>query len=387
MHRLPAVAAAILFAVAVALAPSADASPFLRPGIYDDAEFLFGNPDRVFPILRQMNTRLLRMNLRWGGPNGVANRKPANPTDPNDPAYDWRAYDRGVVRAKGAGVEAMFSIVGTPPWANGGQAWNTAPRSAIDLRRFAVAAARRYDGTRRDEDGNLIPRVRLWIAWNEPNNPVFLKPQYVRRQFRSGWVIQSARDYARICNAIVRGVKSVQVGSKVACGVTSPRGNNNPSSSRPSVAPIAFLRAIKAAGAAGFDAYAHHPYYGGRLETPSTPPPPPLGGRAATAVTLGNIDILVKELTRLYGFKRIWVTEYGYQTNPPDRVFGVTWQEQARYMQQAYTKLRRNARVDIFIWFLLRDEPGLGRWQSGLYTRRWVRKDAREAFEHLAGSR
>ena len=46
---------------------------------------LFGNPDRVFPILRQMNTRLLRMNLRWGGPNGVANRKPGSPTDPNDP--------------------------------------------------------------------------------------------------------------------------------------------------------------------------------------------------------------------------------------------------------------------------------------------------------------
>jgi hypothetical protein len=280
----------------------------------------------------------------------------------------------------------MFSIVGTPSWANGGQAWNTAPRSAIDLRRFAVAAARRYDGTRRDEDGNLIPRVRLWIAWNEPNNPVFLKPQYVRRQFRSGWVIQSARDYARICNAIVRGIKSVQPGSKVACGVTSPRGNNNPSSSRPSVAPITFLRAIKLAGAAGFDAYAHHPYYGGRLETPSTPPPPPLGGRAATAVTLGNFEVLVKELTRLYGYKRIWVTEYGYQTNPPDRVFGVTWGEQARYMEEAYAKLRRNARVDIFIWFLLRDEPGLGRWQSGLYTRRWVRKDAREAFEHLAGS-
>ena len=32
----------------------------------------------------------------------------------------------------------------------------------------------------------------------------------------------------------------------------------------------------------------------------------------------------MKELTRLYGYMRIWVTEYGYQTNPPDRVFGVT---------------------------------------------------------------
>ena len=81
----------------------------------------------------------------------------------------------------------MFAIVGTPSWANGGQAWNTAPRSAIDLRRFA--RRRRHGATTartRDEDGNLIPRVRLWIAWNEPNNPVFLKPQYVRSGRRTG---------------------------------------------------------------------------------------------------------------------------------------------------------------------------------------------------------
>ena len=386
MRRTVCLATAALLAAALVLAPGAgagSASSFIRPGIYDDAEFLFGNPDRVFPILRQMNTRLLRMNLRWGGPNGVAQRKPANPSDPDDPAYDWRAYDRAVVRARLAGVESMFAIVGTPSWANGGQSWNVAPRSAIDLRRFAVAAARRYDGTNRDEDGNLIPAVRLWIAWNEPNNPVFLKPQYVRRG--SGWTVQSARDYARICNAIVRGIKSIDSLSKVGCGVTAPRGNNNPLSARPSVAPITFLRAMKAAGAAGFDAYAHHPYYGTRFETPSTPPPV-VKGQPPTAVTLGNFDVLVKELTRLYGYKRIWVTEYGYQTNPPDRVFGVSWHDQAKYMTEAYQRLRRSARVDVFIWFLLRDEARPEGWQSGLYTRKWVRKDAREAFEHLAGS-
>ena len=80
------------------------------------------------------------------------------------------------------------------------------------------------------------------------------------------------------------------------------------------------------------------------------------------------------------------MTEYGYQTNPPDRFYGVSWHDQARYMTEAYRKLKRTARVDIFIWFLLRDEPGVARWQSGLYTRNWVRKESREAFEHLAGS-
>ena len=87
---------------------------------------------------------------------------------------------------------------------------------------------------------------------------------------------------------------------------------------------------MKKAGAKGFDAYAHHPYYGAPRETPSTPPPPGIHGNAATAITLGNFNLLVNEVTRLYGNKRIWITEYGYQTNPPDRVFGVSWANQAQ---------------------------------------------------------
>jgi hypothetical protein len=35
-------------------------------------------------------------------------------------------------------------------------------------------------------------------------------------------------------------------------------------------------------------------------------------------------------VTRLYGNKRIWITEYGYQTNPPDEFFGVSWASRLR---------------------------------------------------------
>ena len=78
-------------------------------------------------------------------------------------------------------------------------------------------------------------------------------------------------------------------------------GNNNPNSSRPSVSPLPFLRAMKAGGARGFDAYAHHPYYGSPAETPTTKPRPGVRGQPPTAVTLGNFDALVTELDRLYG--------------------------------------------------------------------------------------
>ena len=80
--------------------------------------------------------------------------------------------------------------------------------------------------------------------------------------------------------------------------------------------------------------------------------------------------MLISEVTRLYGNKRIWITEYGYQTNPPDRIFGVSFANQARYLTQAYGIAKRNPRIDMFLWFLLRDERrGVDQgWQSGLLT-------------------
>ena len=157
---------------------------------------------------------------------------------------------------------------------------------------------------------------------------------------------------------------------------TGPRGNNLPRAARSTVSPVAFMRALKAAGLERFDAYAHHPHYGRRTESPTTKPSP-------NAVTLANIDVLVRELTRLWGPKRVWITEYGYQTNPPDRALGVTWAQQAACLKQAFAIARRHPRIDMMVWFLLRDEPSLGGWQSGLLTASGQRKPAFAAFRTL----
>ena len=384
MRRRGAALVAAVVALTAALASTASASPSLRIGIFDDGLVLYGEPDLVFRQLERTGTQLVRVNLWWGGPSiRVAARRPRRPADPSDPAYNWDTYDRTVRFATVNGIEPIFSIMGTPPWANAAKGWNVAPTNARDLRLFAVAAQRRYSGTFEDADGTTLPRVTLWMAWNEPNNPVFLKPQF-RRAAGGGWTIQSGRDYAKICNAIVQGVKSVRRASKVACGVTGPRGNNNPSSGRPSVSPLAFLRAMKAAGAKGFDAYAHHPYPGSAAETPTTMPRQGSLGQASTAVTLGNFNTLVTELNRLYGRRtRVWITEYGYQTNPPDRLLGVTYSKQAAYLVQAAAYARRHPQVDVFLWFLLRDEPRIGGWQSGLVTVNGKRKPSFNAFRRV----
>jgi hypothetical protein len=381
--RLVALAAIIAI---LPLAPSAHSAPesrTLRTGIFDDAHILGGDPATVFPTLTQLHVQMIRVTLWWGGPTGVATSRPVAPADPADAAYSWEPYDRIVRAAAASGIQVMFTILGTPEWASGSSAWNRAPRDAADLRAFAAAAARRYDGTFAPPESAALPRVRFWTAWNEPNNPVFLRPQY--RRVGTTWVVQSARDYARICNAVVAGLKSDSISKPlVACGVTAPRGNNQAGAVRASVSPFVFLRAMRAAGARGFDAYAHHPYYGSRNETPSTAPASGPKGQPPTAVTMSNLGVLIREVTRLYGPLRIWITENGYQTNPPDRAFGVSWAKQALYLKQAWGFARANPRVDVFLWFLLQDEAPLGRWQSGLITVGGRRKPAFAMFASLS---
>ncbi|NUR74882.1 MAG: hypothetical protein HOQ28_01180 [Thermoleophilia bacterium] len=335
-------------------------------------------------MFKQLHVQEVRLNLYWGGRYGVAKSRPARATNPADPAYDWELYDRTVNYAAQDGVHVLFSIYGTPAWANGGRGANVAPTRATDLRNFAFAAARRYGGLYPGSDGRVLPAVRDWLAWNEPNNPLFLVPQY--RKTTQGWAIQSAADYAKICNAVYNGVHATLApNERVGCGVTAPRGNNNPNSARPSVSPLAFIRAAKKAGLKTFDAWAHHPYYAGPSDQPTTKPVTAKGA-PATAVTLGNISDLIREVTRFYGNKRIWITEYGYQTSPPDRLFGVSWAKQAAYLTQAFALARRNPRIDMMLWFLLKDEPSLGGWQSGLLTYGGRRKPAYNAFMRMAAA-
>ncbi len=134
---------------------------------------------------------------------------------------------------------------------------------------------------------------------------------------------------------------------------------------------------MKAAGARP-DVIAHHPYATSRFESPTTRP------ASRTTVTLANIDDLIAEVNRLWGKQmRIWITEYGYQTNPPDTLFGVSFKTQASYLTQAYGIARSNPRIDLMCWFLLRDEKDVARWQSGLIAAGGGHKPAFAAYKKV----
>ena len=362
----------VLCAVAATARPEqAFAARRMLIGLYDPVQPL-ARPSTTFPMLAKLRVRILRMDLPW---NLVAKKRPAHPLDPADPAYNWDVYDTFVQNAKKYKIAVLFSIYGTPAWANGGKKPNRAPSRMVYLRQFAYAAAKRYSGTFKRADDVVLPAVRKWLAWNEPNNPVFLRPQWARVGRRN--IPVAARTYVGICTAVWAGVHATHLKEQVACGATDPRGNNKARGRRPSIAPLTFLAALKRYGLRRFDAYAHHPYYSSPRDTPATVP------RAKTVVTLGNINVLIGLLTRLYGPKPLWITEYGFQTRPPDRHFGVSWARQARYLRQAFAIARRNPRIALMVWFLLRDESRLSGWQSGLITAGGRKKPAYNAFRRM----
>jgi Glycosyl hydrolase catalytic core len=375
-------------AASAVAAPTAKRTVPFTVGFVDEGFTLYGDPDTAFATLNQLGAQVIRVNLYWGGsPWAVApTTRPADPQNPDDPAYNWTLYDRLDRHAAAAGIQVVFSILFTPPWANGGQARNVAPTNAQDLYNFAYAATVRYSGFWTPAgDTSPLPAVTKWTAWNEPNNPVWLSPQYKRLDGK--WRIESAFQYAKICNAVYRGVHAVLIspergaipGEQVACGETGPRGNDAPRSTRPEPDPVAFMVAAKQFGLKTFDVWAHHPYPTTGADSPIYRP------RASEhAILLGNLVTLLNRLTQLWGQKHVWLDEYGYQTNPPNPSFGVSWAAQAAYMTEAFTIARDNPRIDMMLWFLVRDDTSATGWQSGLMTADGTQKPSFAAFQQQA---
>src|SRR5918998_2314057 len=187
---LAAAAVAVAASTSAASAPSTSSASYrtlgsgMLVGFYDDAQ-VYGRTAWAFRQLRSLRAGIVRITIDWAS---VARRRPAAPANPADRAYNWTAVDGVVSQAAANKVRVLATIYGTPRWA--GRAKNRLPRRMTDLRLFAHAAARRYSGTYRvksdeNEPARVLPAVRHWLAWNEPNNPIFLRPQWKR--FRSGW--------------------------------------------------------------------------------------------------------------------------------------------------------------------------------------------------------
>ena len=143
-------------------------------GFHDDPSFRWvaDRHERVAGAA-QANASIIRLLVQW---NLVAKTRPATPTDPFDPAYEFGDIDEAVLAAQENDQEVILTISGTPRWANGGKNPNVMPRRIADFGNFSRAIASRYSG--RFEG---YPFVRFWSVWNEPNLQRFLSPQFDTR--------------------------------------------------------------------------------------------------------------------------------------------------------------------------------------------------------------
>ena len=196
------------------------------------------------------------------------------------------------------------------------------------------------------------------MIWNEPNQRLWLRPT-------------TAPIYTvRLLNPAYAAIHGVIRGALVAGGGTAPRGSIG------GVSPLAWIAGMHAAHAR-LDAYAHNPYpLDPKRETPLTG-----GCTHCTTVTMSTIGRLTALLDHDFPRARIWLTEYGYQTNPPDRLLGVTRAQQAEYVGEGAYAAYRTPKVDMLLQFLYRDEPILARFQSGLVTLTNAVKPAYAAFQ------
>lgn len=364
MNRL--VRFSLLACLAAVVVPStAFGASRMFVGFYDDAAFRWradnnANLDRA----RDAHATIINATVNWAN---VAPTRPANASNPFDPAYQFTDLDDMIRGAQERGIEPMLQIWGTPKWA--GAAANRLPRRLADLTSFARAVASRYSGRYPG-----FPFVRYYGVWNEPNLNQFLAPQFNSR----GRDVAPA-NYAKLFKAAYTGLKAGNKSALVGLGETSARGRDRRVKGlQDTHSPGRFYQLVaKASPRLKFDAVAHHPY-------PTDPRQRPEQVVRWPNVALTTIPKLETSLKKWFHRKSavpIWITEYGHQTAPAKN--GVSYATQAAYMTRAVRIAARYSYVPMFIWFVLHDDQG-DPWQSGLIAQDGTLKPAFFTFASLA---
>jgi hypothetical protein len=391
IHGLPArTLAAALAAAAAALAlaaPAAARTPFLL-GIADDG--LKDNPTQTAEAARGAGVGAFRIILRWSrGETAVS-------------PFDRLELDRA------ASQSGSFRIV----LAVTGRTGADAPRTDADRRDYCAYVR------------NAIapyPAIRDVVIWNEVNKQMFWRPQY-----SDGGESAAPAAYVALLAHCYDSLHAFRPGMNVVTSM-SARGNDNPNaSSNVSHSPVRFVLAMgEAYRRSGrtrpiFDTIGHHPYGEHSRERPYRRHP------LSLTIGQGDWDKLLQALHDGFRASRqpvpgrcvegkcapIWYTEIGYQTTVDPAVASiyrgaenvehvVPWSgpgdppgatpDEKSLAPDHVTQLRDAIRlaycqpyVEAYFNFLLRDEPDLAGWQSGLLWADWRPKPAYAAYAALA---
>jgi Cellulase (glycosyl hydrolase family 5) len=338
--------------------------------------------------IQAAGAKYVAIHVYWSNiaPSGTTKPDGFQASDPTDPHYRWADADNEIKAAVAAGLKPMLFITKAPDWAEGSgrgtAATGTYKPSASELATFVTAAATRYSGS---FDG--LPRVQYWAVWNEPNLNTFLSPQAVKKKaFSPNW-------YRSMLNAATDAIHGVNSSNVVIAGETAPFGSA--SATRDATMPIAFMENVlcvkekksvkkvvnkkthkttkvvtysyKSAckTKTKFDVWAHHPYTQGGPTTKAK-----LHGNASLG-DMGEMRSVLNAALKANHVvssqkPRLWVTEFSWDSKPPDPK-GVPIGLETRWVSQMLYEMYSSG-VSLVTWFLLRDEPlESSRFQSGLY--------------------
>jgi hypothetical protein len=362
----------IFVVLAAVAAPAAHASD-RQLLILQDHNAMLGQPDATAQQFAALGADVVKIQLFWGDVAPAGARKPAG-FDAADPSsYHWNTYPGAVNAIIAAGMRPYISIGGhAPRWATNGRGRaGTGRPSAKEFGLFAEAV------------GKQFPNVHIWSMWNESNLYSWLSPQ------RKNGVPQSPSIYRKLYLAAHGALRATgHGGDRILLGELMPRGGSSPKKLR----PLDFLRELvcldgnyrqyrgRAARARGCgkvgriptSGLAYHPYTlrgGPRIHD---------GPGDAAIGELSRVTKVLDALARRGKLPRklpLWITEFGYQTSPPDPFFGVPLKRAAAFMDTSEFIAFRNPRIASYSQYTLSDEPPRsdGRpfsrwstWQSGL---------------------
>jgi hypothetical protein len=381
MRRLAILVAVLGAALALPAAASASAGQW---SIFEDHTALVqaGVPKRIDTLdrIKFLGADTLRIEFRWKEIAPSPNSKTKPSFDASNPAAYQGAlngypgfgqYDDLVQRAHAMGFRLFGTITGDAPrWATaGGKGHNYKVNSAY-YADFAEAVARRYAG-----NFSGLPTIHYFSIWNEPNHKDFLQP-----------LSAAPAIYRRLVDA---GVPAIHRGGvndvNVFVGETAPSGVAGKSTG-----PRTFMqrwlclnkrwKKVRSGSCRHFkkvkaDGYAHHPYG-----------PPGKVSRKRDTISIGVItrlgDFLNKAAARgrLPKHLPIYDTEFGYQSNPPERFVSTTPSRQAKLINEKEEIHYRYGRMKSYSQYLMYDDKPLYAFQTGLRFRSGKAKPAYSAF-------
>jgi hypothetical protein len=404
--------AALLVAVAIpaclAAAPGAQAGRGQETILEDNRVLIVEGEARqraALDELKSLGVDVVRTTLIWRriAPESGSRTRPAGFDPANPAAYPpgvWDGYDNLVRNAKARGIDVLLTPSGRiPEWASRCPTENTYGSCRPDPKQYAAfvtALARRYSGTYRDERGQVLPAVRRWSIWNEPNLGVWLWPQTERVRGRT--IQLGARLYRELFHAATAALRANgHRRSQILLGETAPIGGSKrtppvdfytrlfclrPQGSRradPSVTADPGCRRKRRFDATGV---AHHPYTKGAGR-------PLLSRQPKGSLTIGQLKSFEALLRRGAGARMIrrkapiYLTEFGVSSNPPDPKYGVPLTRQSEYLNHADYLAYLTPSVRSVAQYEFEDDPGqilTNTFQTGLKFMDGRPKPAYEAY-------